>query len=78
MPGLEVGGVRVGLAGDFDVELVVAGDEGGARAATLGSIVITDPVVKAFLAQLGALLADPWMFRDEPEFDPGTAQAGER
>jgi hypothetical protein len=43
-------------------------DEG----ATLGSIVVTDRVVVAFLDQLGELLVNPDRFRHEPHFAAAT------
>jgi hypothetical protein len=37
----------------------------------LGSIVVTNPAVMAFIDQLGELLADPARFRHEPAVDGG-------
>jgi hypothetical protein len=45
--------------------------EHDAEGVTLGSIVVTDPVAKAFLEQLGALIANPASFGHEPEFSNG-------
>jgi hypothetical protein len=54
--------------------------DGEGEATTLGSIVVTHPVVMAFIDQLGALLVDPGKFSDEPEFaETGSqASAGDR
>jgi hypothetical protein len=43
--------------------------EGDVEAQTLGSIVVTNPVVIEFLEQLGELLVNPVAFRHEPHFD---------
>jgi hypothetical protein len=45
------------------------------EAATLGSIVVTDPAVMAFIDQLGELLIDPTRCRHEPEFGEPQAQS---
>jgi hypothetical protein len=45
------------------------------EAATLGSIVVTDRVVMAFIDQLGELLADPARFSDEPKFAEGPTRS---
>jgi hypothetical protein len=47
--------------------------EGESEATTLGSIVVTDRVVMAFIDQLGELLVDPARFRHEPRFTGDSA-----
>jgi hypothetical protein len=47
------------------------------EAATLGAIVVTDPVVMAFIEQLGELLVDPARFRHEPRFVADSDAAGD-